>query len=519
MQPKAEVKITHGKESMTKSGKIFSIFQLLQTVEGWINVEGTLVQFQPLELFRVRRGQRGAMSVELELGEDRFVPLGIGEDKQSLVVVEPITGSTLLMNWSRTSLEEQAKGLGSAADGEDRLLNTLLGDGPVESKWGNGKLNAVLHFQNPTDLQTLSEFRKEENFATRVFACIAHNVESLREPNSFALEFDVLLDQTNAYPHVIVIGDPCTVFRLDLDVNDMFAVSRFPAGSEEMPDGSKIRVRMSEVTRLTHDKQVEPTRIETKIASADYIPHSKQEGAEIEELLGESGLSNIIGNILANDVSPLARKWLNGYIVRVITAPAHYADKVLVERLNAREEAEGRGDIYHVGSRGEISLDRHRVRFEEFQGPMFSLENITFSEAAGEGRVFGGRQGYDTRGIVRRHVGAGLSREEERSDTPKRADLEVGLHREERPSKIPTREWIPQMNQCVFIEDDPKQEMYYIADYDQAEHKFLLIPADSLRRERMARQMPSGSKDHSLHNLNGQIPVEPGRLRPFVLFH
>lgn len=75
------------------------------------------------------------------------------------------------------------------------------------------------------------------------------------------------------------------------------------------------------------------------------------------------------------------------------------------------------------------------------------------------------------------------------------------------------------MNQCVYIEDDPKKEMYYIADYDQSEHKFLLIPADSLRRERLARQMPSGSKDQTLHNLNGQIPVEPGRLRPFVLFH
>lgn len=516
MQPKAEVKITHGKESMTKSGKIFSIFQLLQSVEGWINVEGELVQFQPLELFRVRRGQRGAMSVELELGEDRFVPLGIGEDKQSLVVVEPITGSTLLMNWSRTSLEEQAKGLGATADpGEDRLLNTLLGDGPVESKWSNGKLNAVLHFQNPTALTTLGEFRKEENFATRIFGCIAHNIESLREPNTFALDFDVVLDQSSAYPHVIVIGETCTVFRLDLDGNDMFAVSRFPAGSEETYEGTKIRVRMCEVTRLTHDKQVEPTRIDAKVASADYIPHSKQEGAEIEELLGTSGLSNIIGNILANDVSPLARKWLNGYIVRVITTPAHYADKVLVERLNAREEAEGRGDIYHVGSRGEISLDRHRVRFEEFQGPMFSLENITFAESTGEGRVFGGRQGYDTRGIVRRHVGAGLSREEERSEEARHP----AQPERQRQSKIPTREWIPQMNQCVYIEDDPKQEMYYIADYDQAEHKFLLIPADSLRRERMARQMPSGSKDQSLHNLNGQIPVEPGRLRPYVLFH
>lgn len=104
---------------------------------------------------------------------------------------------------------------------------------------------------------------------------------------------------------------------------------------------------------------------------------------------------------------------------------------------------------------------------------------------------------------------------------PRRADMDVGIHcRTVEPtrsqSKIPTREWIPQINQFVYIEDDAKKEMYFIADYDQYEHKFLLVLADSLRRERAAR---TATGRPNLTNDKGQLPIEPRRLRPFVLFH
>jgi hypothetical protein len=513
MQPKAEVKITHGKESMTKSGKIFSIFQLLQTVDGWINVEGEVVPFQPLELFRVRRGQRGAMSVELELGDDRFVPLGIGEDKQSIVVVDPITGSTLLMNWSRTSIEEQAKGLGDSTDtGADRLLNVLTGAGPVVTEWNNGELKARITFDSPKDLEALSKLGEGEDVATKIFGCLAHNIESLREPNALDLDVNLLLKwvvEPNSGTYVLISGDSHTIFRLDLEAKDMFACSKHKkdVAEELLTTHPHIHFTIGGVTRL-QAWNAGKREFNFEHGSTTFYAHSKQEESEIVELLGESGLGNIISNILLNEVSTLAKKWLTRYMVRVITSPAHYADKILVERVRANDQAEGRGDIYHVGSRGEISLDRSRARFEDFEGPMFSLEDLHFADTgmfAHEPRPFGSRRGSSL------------------SDRPRRAEVEVQVEhveRHERPGKIPTREWIPQMNQCVYIEDDPKQEMYYIADYDQADHKFLLVSADSLRRERLSRQAPShGAKDQPLHHLNGQIPVEPGRLRPFVLFH
>lgn len=519
MQAQAELKITQGKENMTKSGKIFTIYQLLQQVTGFTGVDGTYRQFEPTETFVVRRGQRGVMSVELELGNGATLPLGLGEDKTFLGVVDPIIANTQLMNWTRVIIEEQVKEPAAMADTVNtQAIEMLCGDGPVETEWSNGEIKARLIFDCPADLQTLGEYRKDEGFSSRVFGCIGHNIESLREPNGFELEFDVFLDfatEVAGEAHVLVHGEPSTVFRLDLDAKDMFAVNRFTVeeAAERFHDERSVHVSMLHVERLTPNRHVEPVRIQTEVASADYVPHSQQEGAEIEELLGTTGLSKIIGGILSNDVSPMARKWLSGYVVRVITAPANYADKIVVERLNARETAEGRGDVYMVGNKGEISLDRHRVRFEEFEGPMFSLENITFPEhtATGRDRIVGRGQSRDDRGSRggRNALPSGYA---SGLDTPRRAEPE-------RPAKIPTREWIPQMNQCVYIEDDPKKEMYYIADYDQSEHKFLLIPADSLRRERLARQMPSGSKDQTLHNLNGQIPVEPGRLRPFVLFH
>lgn len=513
MQPKAEVKITHGKEAMTKSGKIYTIFQLLQNLEGYVSASGELVPFQPLELFRVRRGQRGSMSVELELGDDRFLPLGIGEDKQSLVVVDPITGSTLLMNWSRTSIEEQAKGLGDSVETEDRVMSLLTGDGPVVSEWGNGELKAKITFRNPTDLETLSKLGGEDPVATHVFACLAHNIEALREPNALELEVDLLLDcgpDNNPGSHVLIHGDSCTIFRLDLQAKDMFAASKHTkeAVAEMLAKTPHIHFTIGGVTRLAAWNGGK-REFSFDHASATYYAHSKQEDSEIIELLGDVGLASIVSSLLLNEVSTLARKWMTRYVVRVITAPAHYADKILVERVRANEQAEGRGDVYTVGSRGEISLDRHRVRFEDFEGPLFSLEDLHFADTgmfAHEPRPFGSRRATSL------------------ADLPRRADMEVQLQRHEQPerqTKIPTREWIPQLNQAVFIEDDPKKVMYFIADYDQTEHKFLLIPADSLRRERLARQQPSyGSKDQQdLHTLNGQIPVEPGRLRPFVLFH
>lgn len=521
MQPKAELKITHGKESMTKSGKVFTIFQLLQNVDGYTALDGETVSFQPYEMFRVRRGQRGAMSVELALAEDRFLPLGISADGSGLIVVDPIIGQTVLMNWTRTSLEEQHNGLGDpASQGQDKIMQFELGEGPVVTHWVDGPLSADVTFANPADLERLGNFRKEEDFSKKLLACIAHNIEQLREPNTFELEFFVNIGPLGQKDPIVAIhGDQTTVYRLDLDSKDMFATHRLPNSRTEfeqaVTETDHVRVVMSNVKRAV-TKGVAPKLFSFEEVEANFIPASKLEEQEIYDLLGAERLEAAIKAILMSETSPLARKWMNSYVVRVVTMPEAFEGRLHIERVRSGDKAEGRGDIYQLDIHGDLTLDRHRMPVAACEGPVFYIEDIVYKSPG----VFGGRDAGRDYGS-RRGTSTGRGNDRDDARLPRRADMEVSLHRhpEEPPrsqSKIPTREWIPQIKQCVFIEDDPKKEMYYIADYDQYEHKFLLVLADSLRRERKARgQQPDGE----LYNEKGQLPVEPGRLRPFVLFH
>lgn len=507
MQRKAEVKIAHGQENMTKSGKVFTIFQLLQNVDGYTAIDGTAVTFQPYELFRVRRGARGAMSVELALGDERFLPLGVSSDGQYLGVVDPIVGQTILMNWTRSSLEAQKDGMGEPANNDQaKVIAIELGEGPVKTQWASDDLSADIVFDHPRDLERLGEYRKDENFSRQVFHTVAYNIEQLREPNAFELEFYVNIDEGETNPIVALIDDKFTTYRLDFEKKDMFAQARVAVTKEQLdpfPDHF-VKVTMSNVKRAM-PKAVEPKPFSFKEASANFVAKSKLEEQEIYDILGAEKLESAIRAILLSETSMLARKWMSGYVVRVVTQPEAYAGRLHVERIRAGEKPEGRGDIYHLTDDGALELDRHRMPDAACEGPVFSLEDITFTEHA----TFGGSI---------RERGYGRTREDRPGNRGQsRADMEPQMQREERPqSKIPTREWIPQLNQAVYIEDDPKKEMYFIVDYDQYEHKFLLILADSLRRERQARgQQPRGD----LHNEKGQLPVEPGRLRPFVLFH
>lgn len=494
MQTKTEVKITHGKENMTKSGKIFSIFQLLQTVDGWINVEGEVVPFQPLELFRVRRGQGGVIGVELELRDGRFLPLGIGEDKQSIVMVEPITGRTLSMKWSRTS----TKDLGDpVSQGQEKLE---LGAGPVVTHWVDGPLSADVTFDSPDDIQRLGNFRKEEDFSEKLLACIAHNIEQLRG-STFELEFFVNIGSLGKKnPIVAIHSDQTTIYRLALDSKGMFAIQHLPNSRPEfekiVTETDHVRVVMSNVKRVV-SKGVVPKLFSFEEVEANFVPASKWEEQEIYDLLCADRLEAIIKAILLSETSPLARRWIDSYVVRVVTAPEELEGHLHIERVRSRDNAEDRGYIYQLNAHGDLYLDRHHLSVTACEGPVFYIEDIVYNTF--NDRITG-------RDDVR---------------MPRRADLEVGMHRRtvepaRSQSKIPTREWIPQINQFVYIEDDAKKEMYFIADYDQYEHKFLLVLADSLRRERSARTA-TGRPD--LSNREGQLPIEPRRLRPFVLFH
>jgi hypothetical protein len=229
-------------------------------------------------------------------------------------------------------------------------------------------------------------------------------------------------------------------------------------------------------------------------------------------MFGADNLEQLVRAVLNSETSPLARKHLSHYVVKAITGPVAYAGKVHVERVRMNDEAEGKGDVYILDKDGTLRLDRNHVTTTQLEGPVFTLEDISF-------RAVSTRIADVAARLVSRPGSTGSDRDESR--LPPRVDMAKSQQHaaveQERPSRIPTREWIPQINQFVYIEDDAKKEMYFIADYDQYEHKFLLVLADSLRRERAART--SSYARTELHNEKGQLPVEPGRLRPFVLFH
>lgn len=83
--------------------------------------------------------------------------------------------------------------------------------------------------------------------------------------------------------------------------------------------------------------------------------------------------------------------------------------------------------------------------------------------------------------------------------------------------KIPTREWIPQVNQFVHVEGD--DELYTIVDFDQYAGSFILKLADTARHDRSARLggQSLDSRNGFGRKDGGYFTVEGGRLRPYTL--
>lgn len=77
-------------------------------------------------------------------------------------------------------------------------------------------------------------------------------------------------------------------------------------------------------------------------------------------------------------------------------------------------------------------------------------------------------------------------------------------------SSVPTRTWIPQMNQFVKVESD--DEVYIITDFDMYSEEFILEQADSARRN---RRYGAGVRGDSARIQ--PITVPGGRLRPWTL--
>lgn len=106
---------------------------------------------------------------------------------------------------------------------------------------------------------------------------------------------------------------------------------------------------------------------------------------------------------------------------------------------------------------------------------------------------------------------------------PKQPTMEpmpVSQPQQETPTpKVPTREWIPQIHQFVFIEEG--KDLYTIVDYDQYHNMFMLTLADTARRGREARVSNRTFGAHRGRCVSDEgeplIAVEPGRLRPMTL--
>lgn len=80
---------------------------------------------------------------------------------------------------------------------------------------------------------------------------------------------------------------------------------------------------------------------------------------------------------------------------------------------------------------------------------------------------------------------------------------------------VPTREWIPQLNQFVQIEGEA--ELYILVDFDLYLNQFIVQIADSARAERAGRFGGfDGKCSRTVYESAGKM-VDGSRLRPFTL--
>ncbi|MNI30559.1 hypothetical protein D3C73_844110 [compost metagenome] len=339
------------------------------------------------------------------------------------------------------------------------------------------------------------------------------------------IEVAIVADPAGILPRVAILGHGWNLYEIDMFKADLNLLVQNTQVSDHAPRLKLENVRVPSRSLLPMNEtiyEMKGMQFTVQVHQADM------DG--IFEIFAHRDFESVIA-LLGEEVAPTRSRGdalPKDIYVRLLSARTEKKNRnqIIVEAVYDRDEPRYMGRQYVIDGHLGFDLvavdqafalhDGWTIRLTHFKEADKEQRFGSRSHPIGETSVFGrGRGDYETL-APQRERSFGRGREDRYENTAGRGGERTttrGTEHVHTDPRIPTREWIPQINQYVRIEGE--EALYYIADYDQYKHVFLLALADSCRRERQARVEDSRSAEKN----PGLIEVEPGRLRPFVLFH
>lgn len=446
---------------MPKKGKVADMYEAFETRHGWHDANGEFHSFGPTETISVRRHQYGYSFL---LNDS--VPVRQDVDF-NIVEAEPaLTTGTLVMEWkreSKLSVKDVAERVPQRPTESAGLVKPEFDvSGNMEATWVGDEYTAIFSVAS-LDLLTKSQ----QVYTPELWACSMSAVIKLLDTGEINLPVKVMFENTTAdidprgVMAVIEYGGSAHMVRIDAVTGDVFTTGHVLFPSET------IDIVITSITRNTESGKPKPTQDLRHIVQRDFKCTVEVSG----EYVGNRIVDAIMAGIFNDPFMHL------GQVKELSIGYDQDEDMAVVTAMDSNRQSLSQPFVY-INENGVFN----KFREAHYSDPIKCNTTLTVTELIMHGHR-GGRNNSFGRG---------------------RAPSTVGT--------VPTREWIPQLNQAVYLEDDPKQEMYYISDFDQYDKKFIITMADSLRATRKKAQAVDGIGA-------SQVAVDPGRLRPFILFY
>ncbi|MNZ46457.1 hypothetical protein D3C78_641390 [compost metagenome] len=511
--------------NLPKSGKVRDMYDLLQTKAYFVDKDNNRVPFNAEDSIFVRRG-KGKPNIWVEvLSEARVVAVAVWKG-EIIEITNPGIDSITVFEWRRVATtKEAAVDVEAAAaaslemPNEARLVEQMMerealnSATPVETKFVFNGVEAKLTWDRQSDLDLATTYASSGVMIDNVLEVVARNVRNF--PGTPAsIKIGIITDGAGAVPDVAVLGHVSMLYRVDLIKQDLDLIQRdvHVNTSLSVPVLTISEVVINGTASMPGLPGPDDAVFNQSTGDVDCrAVVNKKDLEEATKVLTAAVIDDILGMVVQHVITgPLALKHTSMIHAKIITTGMARHPFVLIEKITSGDCPEYIGELFIADlETARLLPEQGRVPFATQTGLFVQLTQFESKsgrfdrivrETSEPGSVFGG------------------SGRRLRQDHPNlHLDVERGSRREE-PAvdpKIPTREWIPQIKQYVHIEGD--RTLYFIADYDQLNNMFLLQLADSARRERDSR-IDSRYRD-SRQTVDGLVPVEPGRLRPFVLFH
>lgn len=495
------VDVTVHQGNMPKKGKVADMFEAFESLHAWTDANGATKALGNKDTIQVRRHQFGYSFL---LNDTTPVRL---DSEFAIVETElPPTTGTLVMEWLRKESSKRGKATSRPVPVEDisstsAARETMSGQPKPESgipqagfdfssganaQWSNDTHMANLQWMSGDEIKRASNIYPDDLFIKVMGTLVEYLARATCEmPVMVELDGGSHGIDPERVMAIIDVGGMGYLVRIDTVGDSVFVVAD---GQATLPSGT-VKFIIESVAELdsAERKPVSMMRAVT-IRQRDFNCMATVNGEHVSNRVVDSIVTGFVDNPFV-DLTAVDRLEI-GY--------NHEQDVAFVEAYDKNNREIDTGFIYINEGGAFVKLEPVRPGRSIPMPSVITVTGLNFHWKLLEGRD---RNDREQRYGGKHHspaFGRGQSHDNRGSDTPRQA--------------VPTREWIPQLNQSVYLEDDPKQELYYISDFDQYEKKFIIVLADSLRAMRKRSQAEDGVG-------TSQLTVDPARLRPFVLFY